>query len=181
MSKPTIVFIGGAMDSSHGAMKVVKKEFFRIAEGNYNAYYYYWTGKYPYLPTSGELAIGSDCIKKSLSPLCIVGHSFGGDTGYKVCQLLAKKDRCVDVLVTLDPVSPAGHFINFKKPKSVDNWINIWSSEKEGWNNNVAIVGGRWGQQLLADVDVCTAYDHVDATSMFYQCHAVQTHIKNLW
>lgn len=175
-----IIFIGGAMDSSHGAMKDVEKKFSAIATGGYNSLYYYWTGKYAALPTSGEPTISSDCIKNSLTPLCIVGHSFGGDTGYKVCQLLARKDMRVDLLITLDAVSPVGHFINFKKPKNVSHWINVWSSGTTGWNNNVALFGGRWGRQLSADADVCTTYDHVDATSMFYLCDKVTTKVKSL-
>lgn len=175
-----MVFIGGAMDSSHGAMKSVEKKLSKIADRGYNSFYYYWTGKHAALPVSGEFEISSDCIKKSLTPLCIVGHSFGGDTGYKVCQLLARKDMCVDLLITLDAVSPVGHFVNFKKPKNVCHWINVWSSGTAGWNNNIALFGGRWGRQLSANADVCTTYDHVDATSMFYQCHKVTSKVKSL-
>ncbi len=55
-------------------------------------------------------------------PLILVGHSFGADDQIRVARLLAEENITVDLLITLDPVTPP------KVPANVLRMVNIYKS-----------------------------------------------------
>lgn len=62
-------------------------------------------------------------------PLVIVGHSYGVDHGIRIAKELAKNNIRVDLLVMIDPVTPA------PVPGNVVRTVNFYQSR--GWTDNL--------------------------------------------
>jgi len=99
--------------------------------------------------------------------VCIVGHSWGGDTALKCCRRLAPK-RNIVLLVTLDPVS-SRLTRNTARPSNVKEWINVYVNyDKAPWSdplsaNSIAMTGGPWGACSGADKNIEFPYYNSDA------------------
>jgi len=70
----------------------------------------------------------------------IVGHSYGGDTGYLVARDAAAHISC---LLTVDAVSRWTFSIS--KPSNVSRWINVYVDGIQDPSDIIAILGGHWG------------------------------------
>ena len=55
-------------------------------------------------------------------PLVLIGHSYGADDVVRIARLLDKQDIAVDLMVTLDPVTPPA------VPKNVRHALNLYQS-----------------------------------------------------
>ncbi len=78
----------------------------------------------------------------------IVGHSYGGDTAMDIARL-APDVQDIDV-VTLDPVS----WQQSERPDNVANWSNITVPGINSFSDFVATLGGHWGPQDGADLNI---------------------------
>jgi pimeloyl-ACP methyl ester carboxylesterase len=127
------------------------------------------------------------------SPVILVGHSWGGDTAYKVADNISKDIR-INLLLTLDPVGHSG--INNKqdcaeeyptgsprisqrekqceiqrrqrqKPANVNKWINVWAKGASAFSDLVSSAGERWNSQANADKDIPMDLAHGEARKMY--------------
>lgn len=96
-------------------------------------------------------------------PIVLIGHSYGGDTAWNVADSIT---RNIDLLVTLDPVSWLSNIIG-SKPGKVRKWINVYADQDGySWNDFIADLGGQWGIEDSADVNITGNADHNDPSSM---------------
>jgi hypothetical protein len=59
---------------------------------------------------------------KTYEPLVLIGHSYGADDVLRICRHLAKSAITVDLVITLDPVSPP------QVPPNVRRCVNVYQS-----------------------------------------------------
>jgi Chlorophyllase len=64
------------------------------------------------------------------SYICLIGHSYGGDTAMDVARDLSIVDLDIQLVVTLDPVSSSRPV---DKPQHLEKWINVWVETNKGW------------------------------------------------
>ena len=81
------------------------------------------------------------------SPLVLIGFSYGADDAIRICRLLQKAGRQVDLLVTIDPVTPP------QVPGNVARCLNYYQSngvcDVLPWLRGVALKGGPDGPRPL--------------------------------
>ena len=177
-SSPLIIFFGGACDADsllfklltfwdkdgHNNMKTVYNNY---SHGNHRACFYTWD--------SGDEAVQRILLEAKTDPevrVCLVGHSFGGDTAIDVAEEVNEKGDGfeIELVVTLDAVSPGAHFEWQKdKPENVFYWFNVHVQWELDWNNIVAQTGGHWGKQENADsnIQMPKGVFHHQASQMF--------------
>lgn len=164
LGKPLIVFFGGANDDNNKNMMIVYEAY---ANANHEKLYFPWT--------AGPIAAAKITYwqRESRQPVCLVGHSLGGDTAWDVAVDLARKQTnhhaSIFLLITLDAVGPSAHFgSQFEKPNNVLHWSNVYVDiSKDGCGNTVASFGGHWGEQKAAEENIKDLGSHCNATSMF--------------
>ena len=184
--KHVYILIGGAKDSKSERMFQLYDE---ILKPTVACSYYYWTSCSDVL----------DAIKnyKAVCPastIILIGHSYGGDTAMDVAERLPRGSKVV--LVTLNPVSNYD-LCNYKvsPPDTVEYWINAYVAKGPqdtlavipaagsfvagvitfitfgGLDNTVASLGGKWGHESGANVNIAFSYygniGHGDALSLF--------------
>ncbi|MEZ6075808.1 MAG: hypothetical protein R3C56_09055 [Pirellulaceae bacterium] len=96
--------------------------------------------------------------------MCLVGHSFGGDTAIDVAEEVNEKGDGfeIELAVTLDAVSPGAHFEWQKdKPENVFYWFNVHVQWELDWNNIVAQTG-----RALGNTGEC-GFEHPNAERSF--------------
>ncbi|MFN9548606.1 MAG: hypothetical protein ACK6AD_16350 [Cyanobacteriota bacterium] len=202
ISTPLIIFFGGAGDSS------VSETVKTLASALQKRYRSSGSGSekvlIKYFPWDGEAA-STNAIRVHLrvfpnSSIILVGHSYGGDTAFKVADKL-EKDKRVKLLVTLDPV---GHYYGInnnldcrpdypsdtgrkseeerqcelqrrqrKKPASTDKWINVWAKGASTFGDLVSSAGGRWNRQANADQDIPMNLAHAEASKMYFKTESL--------
>lgn len=188
--KRTFIFIGGANDSNDGNMAICKNS--ASGSDNKNKYsYYHWD-------TDASSLAGTIQDYQKQCPktkIVLVGHSYGGDTAMDVAEALDGTGQKV-TLVTLDPVSEFDrHNLSAGKPDSIDYWINAYVGKGAGdfmatvpvagqllgglttlisgagVANTVATLGGKWGHESGADVNIKFPYygktDHGNAKDLY--------------
>ena len=129
-----IIFIGGLWDNSTGIVKNYQKGFAKIYP-NHTSEYFQWHQKKELKERLKHLT------KKSI----VIGHSYGGTTATQVL-----KDREVELLITVDPVSRVW---SRGKPKT-KRWININATPlKNDISDYIALIGGKWGKSMESRVD----------------------------
>ncbi|MBI2803983.1 MAG: hypothetical protein HYX68_03260 [Planctomycetes bacterium] len=177
-ARPLVMFFGGAWD----AKSTLGKLFISWdQEGHHNMKRV--CDKYNHPPhissfyTWDEEAKAVDDILREIEsdpelPLCLVGHSFGGDSAISVAKKVHAKSKGyrIELVVTLDAVSPSAHFVRQKaKPANVHFWFNVYVEWELEWNNLIAAIGGHWGEQKQADSNVVMpkGIHHNDAVAMF--------------
>jgi hypothetical protein len=155
-------------------LKSAQEHFFRhdavaLAEPRY----FTWEDQDEAVTLILERARHSDVL-----PLCLLGHSFGGDTVANVADELARRapHLAIDLLITLDAVGARGPNLRTvmrgrqrARPATVKKWINVWAQweplnlrmaanprnfMRTVWTNLVARAGGHWGMQDAADTNV---------------------------
>lgn len=87
-------------------------------------------------------------------PLVLVGHSYGADDVIRIARELNKDNIRVDLLVTLDPVTPP------KVPANVVTAVNLYQSngiwDTMPWLRGVPVTADEPGPQRLAQWDIRT-------------------------
>jgi alpha/beta superfamily hydrolase len=174
--QPLVMFIGGARDAED---KNVLSGIFSPYDKANEPFQDVGYGTYQ---TGGEVAQIATHWHLQGQKICLVGHSYGGDTVMDVVTRLANEGVPVEIAVTLDPVSRIGAGANQPKPPSLKRWLNIYVDyAKVGTGgittpNSVALAGGSWGHCDQADINksldsVSTedykGYDHAAADHMF--------------
>ena len=109
------------------------------------------------------------------NPVVIVGHSFGGATGYYLADNFPVK-----LLVTLDAISrPYEH--HKRKPYLAQEWWNIWVDDNFGKVGEVAFFPKSWRKHLPADVNYHIRGDvsHSDVMTMWLSRHKKYGSAKN--
>jgi len=152
--KSLVVFFGGAMDSFHESMRKVYLKYKPMYENSgHKVDYHYWTCGGAFDIGLASLAINHKKVvdnldNSSYDNICIIGHSYGGDTAMKVASS-CKRD--IRLLVTLDPVSQRGfiELISISKPDNVFKWINVYVPL-----STISFLGGQWGKQTKANINI---------------------------
>lgn len=105
----------------------------------------------------------------STSPIALLGHSYGGDTAYKVANSIKEKNSLL--LVTLDAVGHSGINNNINcpefydqacekekkqrlRPSSVLVWYNVWVSGAATFGDIMSNLGGAWREQTNATKNI---------------------------
>lgn len=182
--KPLLVMYGGGMDDKTKLMRYFSQDFGDYIKRHDVSTYYY---NHDDIITSYN-TIARHQNSNPQSPIALVGHSWGGDTAYRVSEELSGN---IDLLVTLDAVGGVAYpWVNFsefrkddlRRPKNVKKWINIFSPEESAfkcflllgyiwdWNNCIASTGARWLRQKFA-WNIKFAGDHGNLTAMFSEIH----------
>lgn len=171
--KVTFIFVGGAMDSANGNMAACKKSLLDSDPRNTYSYYHWDTDAEALAQTIQQYQ--KKCPKTNI---VLVGHSYGGDTAMDIAEALEGTGQKI-ILVTLDPVSEFDLFNwSSEKPDSVEYWINAYVAKGlgdymatvyvvgqllggfttlisgKGLSNTVATLGGKWGHESGADVNI---------------------------
>ena len=122
------------------------------------------------------------------APVCIIGHSLGGDASWQAVQL-SEDRQYVDLMVTLDSVSQET-VRNVKeglkvikgflqtigildrddggrsKPIGLEKWINVYALNTDE-SNVVAALGGSWDSEENADINYASGATHAEVQRMF--------------
>ena len=203
-----IIFFGGAGDSSVSETvktlaSALQKRYRSSGLGSEKVFikYFPWD----------EEAASTNAVREHLkgfpnSSIILVGHSYGGDTAFKVADKL-EKDIRIRLLVTLDPV---GHYYGInsnidcrpdypsgsgrkseeerqcelqrsqrKKPASTDKWINVWAKRASTLGDLVSSAGGRWNGQANADQDIPMDLAHGEASRMYSEAESIVLGVIN--
>lgn len=85
-------------------------------------------------------------------PLVLIGHSYGADDAIRVARMLNRDNIAVDLLITLDPVTPP------KIPPNVRRCVNIYQSngmwDTMPWFRGVAVQADSPQTTQLANYDI---------------------------
>jgi Chlorophyllase enzyme len=193
-AKALVIFFGGANDSIHKNMYRVYADYENSA--NHEKKYLPWTED-----KAAKILIANQLVNVDLaSHICLIGHSYGGDTAMDVARDLNLVDLDIQLVVTLDPVSnqlvvtvdPVLNLINepIELPSHVEKWINVWVETKGSWrpDNIVAELGGHWGMEPNATENMfCEGASHAQANEMFkkvkndVQFFEYLTHVDLQW
>lgn len=162
--KPLVIFFGGAMDSSNLNMKQVADGYHdKSKSGEFPVFdqdkLYFGQGD----AEEAKIAILEKVKSDPQTVIALIGHSWGGDTAYKIVRDLAAHGLEINLLVTLDPVSVGSYFKSqFVKPSGTTNWINFHVPKSD-----LASLGGHWGEQNDAFDVYLPDLTHIDAPRMF--------------
>jgi hypothetical protein len=155
LALPVVCFVGGADDSQHRNLWRVFDAYRRAVPGHASYYFFH----------DQHTEIGMR-IRASQGPVCLVGHSWGGDTVLDVAY--HRRERPIELVVTLDPVA---RFTNWICTAShVGWWINVRVDPTgPGSSNVIAQLGGHYGRRIGADrdIDLGRLAVHADAPRMF--------------
>ncbi|MGH9369902.1 MAG: hypothetical protein ACRD15_00055, partial [Vicinamibacterales bacterium] len=92
--------------------------------------------------------------KNGIEPLVLVGHSYGADDVVRIARKLDEADVSVDLLVTLDPVTPPA------VPKNVKLAYNLYQSngvmDAMPWLRGVRLEKGDGNTNTLMNVNIRT-------------------------
>ncbi len=85
-------------------------------------------------------------------PVVLVGHSYGADNIVRIAQRLKERDVKIDLLITLDPVTPP------KVPHNVAKVINLYQSngamDNLPWLRGIPLEAERPGSVMLVNQDI---------------------------
>jgi pimeloyl-ACP methyl ester carboxylesterase len=138
---PLVVLFGGFCDSifepAKSAMKHLKSYF-----GACTDMFFSWDEEDEALEAIGRYR------KRSALGITLVGHSYGGESAMSVAARLG--DVEVRRVVTLDPTT---HF-KTERSDNIAEWINIYVIGINDASDFISWIGGNWGFQQDADVNV---------------------------
>lgn len=132
------IYVGGAMDEN---VSHIVESYAASHKGTYFTF------------DQGDKILKFINSQKPGEPINLIGHSYGGDTAATVA---AKSKRCIDSLITIDPVSNLLNRPNMKDVKDGTMlWINIMAESSQGtdFSDVVAGVGGAWNTLPEKDAD----------------------------
>jgi hypothetical protein len=81
-------------------------------------------------------------------PIRLIGHSWGGNAAARVSAALGLRDRPVDLLITIDPVTRGiGPAFLARVKAGARRWINVRAGGAAGFDYSdlVAAIGGAYG------------------------------------
>jgi pimeloyl-ACP methyl ester carboxylesterase len=200
-SKPLLILFGGAGDNSisNTVLKLKNRlegQYREIGNGGkgVDVRYFTWDQE-----NESMNAVKEHLRNYPSSPVVMIGHSYGGDTAFKVADKLGK-DVSIKLLVTLDPVGnyygvnnkqdcrdeyPTGsgrisqqekqcelQRRQRRKPDNTEKWINVWAKGASTLGDAISSLGDRWDGQANADQDVPTEFPHGEASSMYRKAEA---------
>lgn len=200
-SKPLLILYGGAGDNSisNTVLKLKNRlegQYREIGNGGkgVDVMYFTWDQE-----NESMNAVKEHLRNYPSSPVVMIGHSYGGDTAFKVADKLGK-DVSIKLLVTLDPVGnyygvnnkhdcrdeyPTGsgrisqqekqcelQRRQRRKPDNTEKWINVWAKGASTLGDAISSLGDRWDRQANADQDVPTEFPHGEASSMYRKAEA---------
>ena len=152
----TIVFIGGFCDKWLGLMSKIWEHFqYFDPETPWAKAYYHWDGDGGGLLNDQNVRIVNDLnawIQQfPRTHLLLIGHSYGGSTAMEVLRKLGQSRPASTILVTLDAVSRRQ---KTNRAPRIDWWVNTYLSCGGGLLDIVPRIGGRWGMQGQADLNL---------------------------
>jgi pimeloyl-ACP methyl ester carboxylesterase len=195
-SKPLLILYGGAGDNSisNTVLKLKNRlegQYREIGNGGkgVDVMYFTWDQE-----NESMNAVKEHLRNYPSSPVVMIGHSYGGDTAFKVADKLGK-DVSIKLLVTLDPVGnyygvnnkqdcrdeyPTGsgrisqqekqcelQRRQRRKPDNTVKWINVWAKGAATLGDAISSLGDRWNRQANADQDVPMDLAHGEAGRMY--------------
>jgi len=90
----------------------------------------------------------------SREPLVLVGHSYGADSTIRVARALSENGITVDLIVTLDPVTPP------KVPENVTHVVNLYQSngafDALPWLRGIALTPETEDTLVLENINIRT-------------------------
>jgi pimeloyl-ACP methyl ester carboxylesterase len=98
-------------------------------------------------------------LGNALPPLVLIGHSWGADDCIRISRELAQHDIRVDLLITVEAVTP---------PTVPSNVLRAWNIYKPGptdflpWWRGVQLHADRSGKTLLTQIDIPRDWPAVD-------------------
>ncbi|WP_197995812.1 eCIS core domain-containing protein [Gimesia algae] len=114
--------------------------------------------------TDDEKAI--DYVKRTATqdtPIEIIGHSYGGDTGIEVANTLKAEGFLVTRVTTLDAVSWSKD-----KPHKDIEWLNTYVSGIHDASDVIATAGGHYGEQEEAEnIRLDNGTTHAQASKLY--------------
>lgn len=179
--QPLVMFIGGAKDP----------EYKNVLEGIFKPY----NGEYEPIQDIGYGSFQTGSAIERLcrhwhskgQKICLIGHSYGGDTAMDVTRQL-DPNIPIELVITLDPVSRSGPRADQPKPNNLKRWLNIYVDYEQAQNrlvsaNTVAIIGGVWGECKNADINrkfsTLDPNAHAFANLMFFD-YGFDQEVKNV-
>lgn len=85
-------------------------------------------------------------------PLVLIGHSYGADSVIRIAERLEKKGIVVDLIVTLDPVTPP------KVPGNVKQVVNLYQSngfmDNFPWLRGIPVQPAKGSAVTIKNVDI---------------------------
>ncbi|AUO54561.1 alpha/beta hydrolase [Ehrlichia canis] len=171
-TKPLVVFIGGALDDKTRLVLRLYARYYTQNHDHQDIAYATWG-------SSATIPIIKAWYEAE-QKICLVGHSWGGDSEYKIVKKLEM--NTIDLMCTIDPVSRAGVGGKLPKPKNLKKWYNVaidYKKVKFSINNLIAQTGGPWFYCMYADknfiVDTVeinkhlVSADHAMAEALFFK------------
>ena len=179
--KPLVMFVGGAFDGSYSYPSIYKT----VSGGLFPKYYSENNEVQDVCYSTWKSSVSLDIIRawsEAGQKICLIGHSWGGDTALEIAEKLSEEGVEIDLLCTIDPVSFDVIYGGIQKPTGVKNWINISvdynHDSLSNFANIPAITGGFWGDHTMADMSFIASsaeidgehviFDHSMAEAMFY-------------
>lgn len=90
--------------------------------------------------------------RSDAEPIVLAGHSYGADNVLRIAQKLKEQDVKIDLIITLDPVTPP------KVPSNVNKVINLYQSngamDKLPWLRGIPLEAEQPGRVVLINQDV---------------------------
>ncbi|WDM85780.1 hypothetical protein K6025_04645 [Ehrlichia sp. JZT12] len=170
-TNPLVIFIGGALDDITRIVLRLYAKYYTENHNHQDIAYATW-GSSAIIPIV-------DAWYGAQQKICLVGHSWGGNTEYVVTKKL--ETTIIDLMCTIDPVSRAGVGGKLPKPYNLKRWYNVaidYKKAKFSLNNLIAQLGGPWFYCDHADdnfiVDTVeinghlVSADHAMAKEFFY-------------
>ena len=170
-NKPLVMFIGGALDDVTRLVLRLYAKYYTENHDHQDIAYATW-GSSAIIPII-------NAWYGAQQKICLVGHSWGGNTEYKVTKTL--DTTTIDLMCTIDPVSHTGVGGKLPKPQNLKKWYNVaidYKKVKFSLNNLIAQLGGPWFYCTHADknfiVDTVEidghllSADHAMAKALFY-------------
>lgn len=146
-TRPIVVFIGGALDDWN-------RNLLRV----FCAYDAQWerTRKLYFLHTDDAAEVRRRVLERAGgAPVVLIGHSYGANFAYELANMM-RGDGGVRLLLTLDPVSRPGGPRLPLEPGAARRWTNVWAGSGVGLSSCglAGAIGGAWGSQPAADLDI---------------------------
>lgn len=85
-------------------------------------------------------------------PLVLIGHSYGADDVVRIARELKRDDITVDLLVTLDPVTPPTIPSNVKRCVNIYQSNGVWDTLP--WLRGVPVEASKYGKTELANYNI---------------------------